>query len=187
MEMHVDVVVVEESQIAPEQKEEMLRLQVACFADQVTAKEVEEDFVSPLVARVLAYREGALIGCAGVFNREVQYAGQSVVLGRFGPCTREDLRGRGIGTLVCRAAMDYLRAEGCDIAFLSVDPERETHALHERLGFKILSQPFTYANLQGELTQSEGGMIAPLCSRELFERVLGGDAPFALTPEPGCW
>jgi hypothetical protein len=30
-------------------------------------------------------------------------------------------------------------------------------------------------------------MIAPLCSPELYEQVLHGDAPFALTPEPGYW
>lgn len=32
-----------------------------------------------------------------------------------------------------------------------------------------------------------GGLIAPLGSMELFERVLRGDAPFALTPESGYW
>jgi hypothetical protein len=83
--------------------------------------------------------------------------------------------------------MDYLRAQGCDVVFLSVDPERESHALYERLGFRMLSQPFIYANLHGEPTESEGGMIAPLCSPELFGQVLRGDAPFPLTPERGYW
>jgi len=79
------------------------------------------------------------------------------------PCTREDMRGRGIGTLVCQAALDYLREHRCDIAFLSVETEREAHPLYERLGFKMLSKPFIYANVRGELKESEGGMIAPLC------------------------
>ncbi|MBN1877047.1 MAG: GNAT family N-acetyltransferase [Anaerolineae bacterium] len=187
MKIQVDIVVVEEDEVAPEQKDEMLQLQIACFADQVTAEEVEEDFNRPPVARVLAYHKGALIACAEVFKREVDYDEQAIILGGFSPCTREDLRGQGIGTLVCKAAMNYLEGQGCDIAFLSVDTERESHPLYERLGFKMLSKPFIYANIRGERRESEGGMIAPLCSQQLFERVLRGNAQFALTPEPGYW
>jgi len=187
MEMRVDIVVVEENEVAPEQKDEMLCLQIACFSERVTTEEVEEDFISQPVARVLAYHQGELVACAPVFKRAVEYEGQTIIVGGFGPCTREDLRGQGIGTLVCKAAMDYLRGQGCDIAFLSVDTERESHPLYERLGFEMLSRPFIYANIRGELKESDGGMIAPLCSQELFERVLRGDAQFALTPEPGYW
>ena len=187
MSIQVDVVVVEEGEAAPEQKDDMLRLQIACFSEQVTAEEVEEDFNRPPVARVLSYHQNELVACAEVFKREVEYEGQRITLGGFGPCTREDLRGQGIGTLVCKAAMDYLRRQGCDIVFLSVDTKRETHPLYERLGFKMLPQPFIYANILGELKKSDGGMIAPLCSQELFELVLRGNAQFALTPEPGYW
>ena len=187
MTIQVDIVLVEENEVAPEQGNEMLRLQIACFSGQVTAEEVEEDFDRPAVARVLAYHQDELIACAEVFKREVEYGGQTIMLGGFSPCTREDWRGRGIGTLVCKAAMDYLRGQECDIAFLSVDTRRETYLLYERLGFRMLPGPFTYANIRGELKESDGGMIAPLCSPELFERVLRGDAQFALTPETGYW
>jgi GNAT superfamily N-acetyltransferase len=187
MAIQIEIVVMEENEVAPEQKIEMHRLQIACFSDQVTAEEVEEDFDRPPAARVLAYHQDELIACAEVFKREIIYGGQTIMLGGFGPCTREDLRGQGIGTLVCKAAIDYLQEQGCDIAFLSVDTERETHPLYERLGFKMLPKPFIYANIRGELKESDGGMIAPLCSQELFERVLQGDAEFALAPEPGYW
>lgn len=187
MEIQVEIVVVEENEVTLEQKDEMLRLQIACFSDQVTAEEVEEDFNRPPVARVLAYHQDELIACAEVFKREVEYDGQTIIVGGLGPCTREDWRGRGIGTLVCKAAMEYLQGQGCDIAFLSVDTGREAHPLYERLGFKMLPKPFIYANIRGELKESDGGMIAPLCSQELFECVLRGDAQFALTPEPGYW
>lgn len=187
IDTRVELVVVEEREATPEQKDRMLRLQMACFSDHVTAQEVEEDFCRPPVARVLAFREGELVACAEVFRREVEYEGQAVTLGGFGPCTRADLRGLGIGTLVCRAAMDYLGAQGCDVAFLSVDTERRTHPLYERLGFVMLTRAFVYANVHGELKQSDGGMVAPLCSQELYERVLRGKTPLALTPEPGYW
>ncbi|MBN1642611.1 MAG: GNAT family N-acetyltransferase [Anaerolineae bacterium] len=187
MQLPVDIHVVAESEATPEQVREMLRLQIACFSGQVTAEELEEDFDRPPVARVLAYLGHELVACAEVFQRAVLYAGQRVRVGGFGPCTREDLRGRGLGTRVCQAAMSYLCAQGCDVAFLSVDTARETHPLYERLGFVLLPGSFTYANIHGELKESDGGMIAPLCSRALFERVLCGDAPFTLAPEPGYW
>jgi len=187
MEMQVDIVAVKEDEVAPEQKDEMLRLQIACFSDRVTTEEVEEDFISRPIARVLAYHQGELVACAPVFKREVEYEGQTIIVGGFGPCTRKDWRGRGIGTLVCKTAMEYLRGQGCDIAFLSVDTRHASHPLYERLGFEMLSKPFIYANIRGELKKSDGGMIAPLCSQELFERVLRSDAQFTLAPEPGYW
>jgi GNAT superfamily N-acetyltransferase len=165
MGTQIDLVVAEEDEATPEQKDEMLRLQIACFSDQVTAEEIEEDFNRPSVTRVLAYHQNELIACAEVFKREVEYEGQTITLGGFGPCTREDFRGQRIGTLVCKAAMDYLRGQGCDIAFLSVDTGRETHPLYDRLGFKLLPEPFIYANIRGELKESDGGMIAPYAHR----------------------
>ena len=111
MATHVDISVVEEGKVRPEQKEEMLRLQIACF-DQVTAEEIEEDYNRPSVARVLAYDRGALIACAEVFKRTVEHEGQRILLGGLSPCTRQDQRGKGIGTRVCQAALDYLRRLG---------------------------------------------------------------------------
>lgn len=187
MSVHVDIIVVDEDEVTSEQKDEMLRLQIACFSDQVTAEEVEEDFDRPPVARILIHHQGSLIACAEVFKREVEYDGQAITLGGFSPCTREDWRGQGIGTRVCKTAMDYLRRQECDMAFLSVDTERETHLLYERLGFRMLPKPFIYANIRGELKESEGGMIVPLCSPKVFEQVLRGEVQFMLTPEVGYW
>ena len=78
MQGHVDIIVVAEDKVTSEQADEMLRLQIACFSDQVTAEEVEEDFDRPPVARVLVYHQGGLIACAEVFKREVEYGGQEI-------------------------------------------------------------------------------------------------------------
>lgn len=113
MEIQVDIVAAEENEVAAEQESEMLRLQIACFFDQVAAEDVEEDFSRPPVVRVLAYHQDELIACAEVFKREVEYEGQSTMVGGFGPCTREDWRGRGggVGTVACKAAIEYLQAQ----------------------------------------------------------------------------
>ena len=185
METKITVTVTKESYLTPDQQDEILRLQIACFADQVTAEEVEEDFVGPSVARALAYHRNALVACADIMMRSVNYCERTILLGGLSPCTKESFRGQGIGTLVCQTAMEYLRQQRCDIAFLSVDTKLVTHPLYDRLGFKMLSQPFLFANIRGEIKEADGGMIAPLCSSELFEYVLQGEVPFALTPERG--
>jgi len=84
----VDIAVMEEDDVSPEQKNEMLRLQIACFSNQVTAEEVEEDFNRPPVARVSANHQNKIIACAEVFKRKVEYDGQTIVIGGMGPCTR---------------------------------------------------------------------------------------------------
>jgi GNAT superfamily N-acetyltransferase len=153
---NVELLLLGESQVAPEQKSAMLWLQMACFAGQVTAQEWEEDFDRPAVARLLAYHGVELVGCAEIFAREVAYAGQAIRIGRMSPCTREDWRGQGIGTRLYRAAMDYLRRQRGDTAFLSVDTKRITHPLYERLGFRMLPRPFRYVNARGEWEEGDG-------------------------------
>jgi GNAT superfamily N-acetyltransferase len=193
MSIPVEITVRDERELTPAQKDEFLQLAIRCFPD-VTAEEAEEDFCCEPVARVLAYSQGELVAGASVYRRRVEYEGQAIVVGGFGPFVREDLRNWGIGTRVCEAAMDYLRAHGCDVAFLTIGSEEESgwqyHArlrFYGRLGFALLDKAVLYANVRGDLLESEGGLIAPLRSQTLFERVLHGESPFSLAPEPGYW
>jgi GNAT superfamily N-acetyltransferase len=181
------VFVAEEHELSPTQAAEMLELQKNCFQD-IPSHELEEDFDRPSVARVLAYEEVDLVGCAQVFRRFVDYQGSRVDLGGFGGvCTRADRRRQGIGTEVCLAAMDYLRRRRCEVAFLAVGSSAGTHRFYERFGFRLLARPFVYANSKGVPKQADGGMIAPLCSSDVYERVMKGETSFALTPERGYW
>jgi hypothetical protein len=84
-------------------------------------------------------------------------------------------------------ALEYLMKRGCDIGFLSVDTSRDHHHLYERLGFRMLPKPFIYANIHGELKESDGGMVVPLYTPEICETILKGDSKLNLTPELGYW
>ncbi len=43
-----------------------------------------------------------LVGCVSVFKRWIKHEGKQILLGGFGgTCTRDDVRGRGIGSRVC--------------------------------------------------------------------------------------
>ena len=147
METNVDIVIVEEANVSQEQKSEMLRLQIACFSGQVNAEEIEEDFDRPSVARVLACHQYDLIACADIFMRQVEYEGQTISIGGMGPCTREDWRGQGVGTRVCKTAMDYLRKQRCDIAFLSVTSLRKGRLSQTR---EILRNEYNKGNQNRE-------------------------------------
>ncbi len=193
MSVPLEIAVADESELTSAQKDEFHQLALRCFPD-VTADEAEEDFCSEPVARVLAYSQGELVAGAEVYRRQVEYEGRAIVVGGFGPFVREDLRNRGIGTRLCKAAMDYLREQGCDVAFLTIGSEEESgwqfHArlrFYGRLEFVPLDQPVRYTNLHGQLLESEGALIAPLRSPELFEWVRRGASQFSLGPEPGYW
>lgn len=107
-------------------------LQVACFAD-VPAEEIFDYFVAESIGSVLAWIDGEMVGCVSVFKRTIAFEGRPVTLGGYGgTCTREDLRGRGIGARICGVAMETLHAEGCDIAMLAVDKYDSTTRFYER-------------------------------------------------------
>jgi predicted N-acetyltransferase YhbS len=185
--------VVRDSDLTAAQRSAVHRLQVTCLSD-VPCEELMEDFVAESFAKVLAYLgndgDGSeLVGCLSMFKREIEYEGQGVVLGGFGgTCTRADLRRRGIGTRVCRAAADLLREEGCGVAFLAAAPG--TERFYGQFGFAPLGKPYTFVSARGVTKQPDtwaDGMLAPVCSRVVFKRILRGRTPLLLGPEKGYW
>lgn len=101
---------------------------------------------------------------------------------------RADMRGCGIGTSVCLTAMDLLRQEGCDVAFLAVGAKSGTAAFYERLGFVLLGKAFTFVNAH-RVTQAPSnddvGMLAPVDSREVFDLVMARSVPLHIGDAEG--
>ena len=182
------IVVARTNELTEAQRAAMHALQVTCFSD-VPYEELMEDFVAESFAKVLAYLGEELVGCVSVFKREIEYEGRRMVLGGFGgTCTRADLRRRGIGTRVCRAATNLLREEHCDVAFLAAAPG--TERFYAQFGFGPLGKPYTFVNARGVTKQPDtwdDGMLAPVCSGTLFHHILGGQTPLHLGPEKGYW
>jgi len=173
--MDIDFSIVEETSLTGKQRKDKKRLQALCFGD-IDPREIEEDFYNPEIANVLAYLGENLVGWAGIHQAKVEFEDRKVKLGGLGICTHPDWRRRGIATTVSREAMDYLRHKGCDIAFLSIDTARRgSKQLHEKNGFVSLPRKFSWTNKLGIVKESSGGMIAPVCSLELFEQVANGE------------
>ena len=163
-------------------------LQVACFAD-VPAEEIFDYFVAEPIGSVLAWIDGEMVGCVSVFKRTIAFEGRSLILGGYGgTCTREDLRGRGVGARVCGVAMETLHAEGCDIAMLAVDRDGSTNRFYERQGYRALGRPFEIVTGKGQrVSPDDIAMIAPVRSEQIFHDVLAGTEPLFLGPDPGYW
>jgi predicted N-acetyltransferase YhbS len=182
--------VIQLAQLTAEQTAERYQLRAQCFAD-VTADQLREDFVAPSIASVLAYEGEALVGCASVVKRGIAYEGKAIQLGGIGGvCTRADRRGRGIGSRVCQSALDLLRKEGCDVVFLAAGQSAGTARFYARLGFVLLGRPFTFVDARGAVkhpSSDDVGMIAPLCSADLFAHIVNGATEVHLGPEPGYW
>jgi ribosomal protein S18 acetylase RimI-like enzyme len=143
------------------------QLQVECFSD-VAEELIYEYFVAESSGSVLAWIGNDLVGCV---------------------CTRQDQRGRGIGSLVCRIAMDQLHRQQVDIAMLAVGADGATAAFYERQGFRFLGRPFEIVTASGKRVAPEGdlAMIAPVKSDVILSRIMASKEPLFLGPEPGYW
>jgi ribosomal protein S18 acetylase RimI-like enzyme len=168
---HVVNILVEN--LSEQQRSDVFHLQVhECFGD-VPGQEIEEDFFTEPVSRVLCYIHGQLAGCAGTRVRPVQYAGQTILLGGIsGVCTHRDHRGKSVATRVCRCAMQFLAEAKCDVVFLSTS--EMARKLYENLGFRPLWAGFSWENIHGQVKTGDNGMLAPVCSLAVAEAIWQG-------------
>lgn len=87
----------------------------------------DADLAAPGLVHLVARRSGRAVGC--VMLRLAAGVGYVSALG-----TLPDERGRGIGTLLTRAACAQARSQGADLALLHAAPGRSS--LYEGMGFE---------------------------------------------------
>jgi len=161
-----------------DQKKEIKKLQKLTFTE-VDNQEVEEDFYHQPSVQVLAYINDKLVGWAGVYETKQEYEGRKVFIGGYGICTHPSYQRRGIASQVSMKAMDYLKKQGIDVAFLSVDPTNEASIkLHKKNGFAMLSKKFSWTDSNGVIKEDNGGMVASVGSKKLFDYVIKGEESF---------
>jgi ribosomal protein S18 acetylase RimI-like enzyme len=66
------------------------------------------------------------------------------VAGIYGVATIDRFRRRGISTTLLHVLVDEARAEGCEIIYLSAEPDGYARRLYGRLGFEELFEVMTY-------------------------------------------
>jgi len=134
--------------------------------------EEEERFFSQPEAWILVFERDQIIGCTLLHKRKVKFNNQDVISGGIGRvCTRKDKRTQGIATMMLKKSVKILKKWGCDTAYLCANIER-TGSLYAQVGFVPLNKPYTYYGRSGKLYEENNGMIAPINSSRLFEKVL---------------
>lgn len=123
---------------------------------------------------LLALKENEPIGHVKLLKRTLLYKGSTILLGGFGAvCTDERYRRQGIATTLLKKGLEILKENNCDIAYLCTDIYNQGMiALYGQLGFVLLNKPHTYLGRSGKRYTDTDGMIAPICSQELFKEVL---------------
>ena len=160
--------------LTEEQAEAVSDLKKLVF-NNVSHEEAIEDFYHQESAHVLAYIGNELVGWAGVHETKQVFEDIIIRLGGYGICTHLDWRRKGIASKISMEAMKFLKENGCEVAFLSVDPVNTASVkLHQKNGFSILPRYYSWTNSRGQLKQDDGGMISPVNSQELFEYILNG-------------
>lgn len=129
---------------------------------------------------VTAEDAGDVIGVVELFQRVISFDGSSITLGGIGGlCTRKDKRKNDVGTLLLERAMEELRRADSDIAYLCTDVTKEWMVgFYQKTGFARLTQGHTYSGKSGKRYTEFDGMVAPVCSEELFQQVRMIKKPF---------
>ncbi|MEK7544224.1 MAG: GNAT family N-acetyltransferase [Patescibacteria group bacterium] len=125
------------------------------------------------IGYVVASEKNDVVGAITLLRRTIVLDGIPLILGGIGGvCTRNDKRKNGVGTMLVEKAMGELKRVGCDIAYLCTDVTKEWMVnFYQKFGFVRLVHGHTYTGKSGKRYTEFDGMIAPVCSKQLFQRI----------------
>lgn len=148
--------------------------------------EYEEDLYGTLpLGYVVAYQNNEIIGVINLYKREITYNNKKLILGGIGyVCTHSKHRRKGVATQLLEKGIITLEKNKCDIAFLNLD-EKKLASLYSKIGFVPLNRNFKATGMSGKVYYNDGGMIAPICSNEMFIQVINDVEVFDLQGQ--CW
>lgn len=164
--------------ISPELSEKTSILLKSCFVqkNQTPKEKTEHDdkycSKKDRIGFSLALKENQVIGAAIDLKRKIIYRGKQIILGGIGGvCVEEKFRRKGIAINLLKIAVEKLKEEKCDLAYLCTDIEKLAK-LYEPFGFKKMKKQYTYLGKSGKRYYEWGGMVAPINSTALFRQIM---------------
>lgn len=144
-------------------------------------KEYQDDrFGSLPFSYAIACEGGRIVGVLNLLKRKMKFKEHNITLGGFGGvCTHTEFRRRGIARKLLQEGMKILKNNKCDIAFLNTDLKR-LGSLYGKVGFVPLPRKYKARGASGKIYLSQAGMIAPVCSKKIFDLVLKDTEVFDL-------
>ncbi len=128
------------------------------------------------IGYVCAMENNKLSGMIIVMRRNIVFEKFPIILGGIAcVCVCPEKRKQGLATKLLTEAINELKRVGCDIAYLCTDVEDAGYLkLYGSFGFKVLGRPQTFLGKSGKRYIANDAMIAPINSKEIFERVITG-------------
>ncbi len=126
---------------------------------------------------LVAFSSTHVVGSMTLLKRKTVFEGKPLLVGGIGGIwTHEDYRNQGIATRLLQKGMDILKENNCDIAYLCTDVENPARIhLYGKVGFVPLHKPHVYLGKSGKKYTDTDGMIAPLKSEIIFQKILNGN------------
>lgn len=174
----IKIILVQEAELTPSQKESIFKLQKECFSD-VDRQSIEEDFIAESFARIFALKNQGIVGILCLFKRDIIFSGKKILLGGLGgTCVTESSRQRGIANKMLKKGLEILKQEKCDIACLNVDLKKQAYKLYEKVGFKLMKRKISFENSKGKIKFDTGTMFIPVCSKQIYDCVMKSKKTF---------
>lgn len=130
---------------------------------------------------IIALINAKVVGIIILWKRTIQYHEKPIVVGGLGGVgVQKKHRGKGIATNMLTLARETLNRSDCDIAFLGTNiDDSQLLKIFARIGFVPLKKTFSYIGRSGKLYKDPtSGMIAPIHSQELYNKILKDTEPF---------
>jgi ribosomal protein S18 acetylase RimI-like enzyme len=172
--------------ISLELEKEIRELDMLCFPYHYKKSKLNDEldrFCSKkdLFAYVLVWSNEELIGEAAIYKRKLSYKNDLILLGGIGSvATHPKARKKGIARMMVSKAMDFLKNENCDVAYLCTDQNNQwLTGFYKSFGFRKIAR-YTYLGESGKRYIEDDGMISPICNHQLFKDLLFSNESFGI-------
>lgn len=159
--------------LTEEEKESLKEMQQEVFSSTVDEKEASEDFINEPYAHLLIKDENKIIGNLDLHHSLGTFKGEEVSIGGLSIGILEEYRKHGYGGKLISMAMEHLKNQNYDLAFLAAAPG--TIPLYEKYGWQVLKVPYTWKNVHGEIKSDTDGMIFSLNNPGLVDSIQEGN------------
>lgn len=124
---------------------------------------------------IVALKAYEPISLVMLFKRNVIFDNKKILLGGIGGvCTEESYREKGISSSLLKIAIQELKKENCDVAYLCTNIKTYGN-FYSKIGFKQLPKQHTYLGKSGKRYFDWDGMIAPMNSQAIFKEIMESD------------
>jgi len=137
-----------------------------------TEEYIKNNFFDKKKSAIIARTGGKIVGLLFIHFRKIDFDKKKIKLaGIGGVVVHKEHRHKGIATKMLQKTLEILKEEKFDIAMLCTEINK-LGPLYTVVGFVPLRKPYLFTDRNGKMQKDKEGMIAPVLSKDVFERIL---------------